>query len=130
MTAERYASCRAVPHEKPHTDRRRHSGSRSALPDPVRSRRLRTRADALPVIPDADTPGLLDGLETQFNRYETGLSLSVSFPILDRVREQIAAARAYAVSGSDTDYAAALAVLREALNDLDRLERFSVRNIM
>lgn len=91
---------------------------------------LRTRADALPVIPDADTPGLLDGLETQFNRYETGLSLSVSFPILDRVREQIAAARAYAVSGSDTDYAAALAVLREALNDLDRLERFSVRNIM
>ena len=91
---------------------------------------LRTRADALPAIPDAGTPGLLDGLEAQFNRYETGLSLSVSFPILDRVREQIAAARAYAVSGSDTDYAAALAVLREALNDLDRLERFSVRNIM
>ncbi len=91
---------------------------------------LRTRADALPAIPDADTPGLLDGLGAQFNRYETGLSLSVSFPILDRVREQIAAARAYAVSGSDTDYAAALAVLREALNDLDRLERFSVRNIM
>ena len=115
MTAERYASCRAVPHEEPHTDRRRRSG---------------TRADALPAIPDADTPGLLDGLEAQFNRYETGLSLSVSFPILDRVREQIAAARAYAVSGSDTDYAAALAVLREALNDLDRLERFSVRNIM
>ncbi len=91
---------------------------------------LTARADALPAVPDTDTARLLDTLATLFARYESGLSLSVSFPVLDRVREQIAAVRAYAAAGSSADYAAALAVLREALRDLDRLERFPARNVL
>ena len=57
-------------------------------------------------------------------------SLSVSFPVQDRVREHFAAVRAYGAAGSSADYAAALAVLREALRDLDRLERFPARNVL
>ena len=91
---------------------------------------LRERVESLPAIPDADVLDKLDELANLFDSHETGLSLSVSFPILDRVREQIATARAYAAMGSEADYTAALAVLNDVIRDLDRLERFSARNIM
>lgn len=91
---------------------------------------MRERVESLPAVPDAGVPGELDELSALFDRREIGLSLSVSFPILDRVREQIAAARAYAITGSEADYTAAIAVLKDVIRDLDRLERFSARNIM
>lgn len=91
---------------------------------------LRDKVESLPSIPDAYVPGQLDELSDLFSSHETGLSLSVSFPILDRVREQIVTARAYAVMGKEADYTAALAVLKDVIRDLDRLERFSARNIM
>lgn len=86
-------------------------------------------ADALPPTPDGTVAGRLEKLARAFERRETALSVSVSFPLLDRVREQITTARAYAEADSAAEYTAAVALLREALQDMARLEHFSARNI-
>lgn len=86
-------------------------------------------ADALPPTPDGTTTDRLDELAQVFERRETALSVSVSFPLLDRVREQITAVRAYAEAGSTAEYTAAVALLRDAVRDMARLEHVSARNI-
>lgn len=86
-------------------------------------------ADALPPTPDGTVAGRLEELARAFARRETALSVSVSFPLLDRVKEQITTARAYAEADSAAEYTAAVALLREALQDMARLEHFSARNI-
>lgn len=86
-------------------------------------------ADALPPIPDGTVADRLEELARAFERRETALSVSVSFPLLDRVREQITTVRAYAEADSAAEYTAAVALLREALRDMARLEHFSARNI-
>lgn len=86
-------------------------------------------ADALPPTPDGTVSDRLDELAQVFERRETALSVSVSFPLLDRVREQITAVRAYAEAGSVAEYTAAVALLRDAIRDMARLEHISARNI-
>lgn len=91
--------------------------------------RLEVLAEALPASPGADAVAALDDLTAAFSRVEAGLSLTVSFPLLDRVREQLSAARAYALSGSYIEYSATRAVLLDAIRDLGRLEQWSVKTI-
>lgn len=91
--------------------------------------RLEALAAALPDSPGADAVAALDELAAAFSRVEVGLSLSVSFPLLDRVREQLSAARAYALSGSYMEYSATCSVLLDAIRDLGRLEQWSVKTI-
>lgn len=85
--------------------------------------RLSGLAEALPAEPGEEAAARLTELEAAFARRATGLSLTVSFPLLDRVREQLSAARSYALSGSRAEYAAACVLLRDAIRDLARLER-------
>lgn len=86
-------------------------------------------ADALPSTPDGTVAGRLEELARAFARRETALSVSVSFPLLDRVKEQITTVRAYAEADSAAEYTAAVALLREALQDMARPEHFSARNV-
>ena len=50
------------------------------------------------------------------------VSLSVSFPVFDRVSEQVALLHAAAVCGDLYGYRAAIALLYDAVDDMRRLE--------
>lgn len=82
---------------------------------------IKTRLDALPDITDpaCETAAALIGYwETQVGR----VSLSVRFPIFDRITEQTALLHAAAVCGDLYGYRAALTLLYDAVDDLRRLE--------
>lgn len=90
---------------------------------------LKRQVAALPDVPGEGVEQQLDELEDTFGSMETGLSMSIRYALLDRVREQLASVRAYAAGNNRDEYATAVAGLWEAVRDLDRLERFSARNI-
>ncbi len=87
-------------------------------------------AASLPDAPEPQAADILDGLRERLETHESGLSLSVSFLLLDRVRELIDSEAAYNRTGDIANYAATRAMLLDALGDLKRLERVSVQNIM
>lgn len=92
---------------------------------------LRDMADALPETPGAEAADAVSLLIDRLDREETLLGLSVSFTLIDRVRELAVSLRAYAQDGSDAAaYASAREMLRAAVDDLDRLEYVRLRNIM
>lgn len=89
---------------------------------------MRDLADALPEAPDAETAAAVGRLIGRLDREKTLLGLSVSFPLIDRVRELAVSLQAYAADGGDTaDYLAARGMLCGALDDLDRLEYLRLR---
>lgn len=58
------------------------------------------------------------------------VSLSVSFPIADRISEHTAVLFACASCGDRFGYFSALELLRDAVEDMRRLEQFSIRNLL
>lgn len=92
---------------------------------------LRDMADALSLLPDEGAADAVGRMLDRLDREETLLGLSVSFTLIDRVRETAVSVRAYALDGQDAGaYLAARAALREIVDDLDRLEYVRLRNIM
>ena len=93
------------------------------------SEQLLSRIDALPPPDDATCNArvaeLLDYWETHINT----VSLSVSYLISDRVSEQALTLLASVSSGNRDGYFIALALLRDAVDDMRRLERFSIGNL-
>ncbi len=83
---------------------------------------IEARLDALPDIGEAgceeQTAALLRDWETQVG----WVSLSVSFPVFDRISEQASLLHAAAVCGDRFGYRAAIALLYDAADDMRRLE--------
>ena len=83
---------------------------------------IEARLDALPDLPDpaceAATAALLSAWENEVG----WVSLSVSFPVFDRVTEQASLLHAAAVCGDLYGYRAAIALLYDAVDDMRRLE--------
>lgn len=83
---------------------------------------IETRLDALPDIGSAEceeqSAALLRAWESQVG----WVSLSVSFPVFDRVSEQVSLLHAAAVCGDVYGYRAAVALLYDAADDMRRLE--------
>lgn len=83
---------------------------------------IEARLDALPDVTSPacqeETAALLRAWEAEVGR----VSLSVSFPVFDRVTEQAALLHAAAVSGDLYGYRAAIALLYDAVDDMRRLE--------
>lgn len=83
---------------------------------------IETRLDALP---DLGEPGCEDqtaGIVQAWEKEVGWVSLSVSFPVFDRVSEQVALLHAAAVCGDLYGYRAAIALLYDAVDDMRRLE--------
>ena len=91
---------------------------------------MKRMANDLPPSPDSGTEAQLDSILRLLDSHEAGLGLSVSFPIIDRVRELTDSARAYAQAGDKAGYASSRAMLIDAISDLNRLEKVTVKNIM
>ena len=91
---------------------------------------MKRMANDLPLSPDSGTEAQLDSILRLLDSHEAGLGLSVSFPLIDRVRELTDSARAYAQAGDKAGYASSRAMLIDAISDLNRLEKVTVKNIM
>ncbi len=92
---------------------------------------LLDKLDALPDAPDAEqTPNAVQEIIDYLERHTTGLCLSLNYALPDRVGEQLAALKSYARLGDTLQYAATLAVLRDACRDLARAERFDIKSIL
>lgn len=77
-------------------------------------------------LPDIGTPGCAEGVRdlTDFWQERVGfVLLSVSYPIADRITEQAATLLACAECGDVYGYRTALAMLYDAVEDMQRLER-------
>lgn len=85
---------------------------------------MEARLDQLPSIDDptctAEAQALLEAWERQVGR----VSLSVSFPVFDRVSEQAALLYAAALAKDPYGYRAATVLLYDALEDMRRLETY------
>jgi len=93
------------------------------------SDQLLAEIDAIPT-PDqpdciARTAALVDAWEEEMNT----VSLSVSYTITDRISEHAATLHACASCGDRYGFYTSLALLRDAVGDMRRLERFSIGNL-
>lgn len=91
---------------------------------------LYARLDQLPDWDSADCPALAREIVEAWERQSPWIELSVSYAVADRVSEQAAALSAAATAGDAFGFRTALALLRDALGDMQRLERFSFGNIL
>ncbi|MCQ2430180.1 MAG: DUF4363 family protein [Clostridia bacterium] len=91
---------------------------------------IRCMAEALPEQPSPEAAEAASRLTDELERHEAVMSLSVSYTLTDRVRELTASLRAHALSGDAAGYRSDKAMLLAAIDDLDRLERLDIRNLM
>lgn len=83
---------------------------------------IETRLDALPDIGESGCEEQTASLLRAWEKEVGWVSLSVSFPVFDRISEQIALLHAAAVCGDLYGYRAAIALLYDATDDMRRLE--------
>ena len=86
---------------------------------------------ALPAIPDpATTPAEVDAIRAHLESKEDFLGISVSFTVIDKAAEALRSLEASAAVGDTEQYRATLATLADMLEDIGRLERLSLKNIL
>ena len=83
---------------------------------------------ALPDVDDKAAPAKVAELMRYWEARASIIGLSVSFPTIDRINEQIAILIAYAESKDSCGYQITLALLSDAISDMRRLETFSIGN--
>ena len=92
---------------------------------------LTEELDALPEIPDSEsTPAKVIVLREVLESKEALLGLSVSYEVTDRATEALRSLEASARSGDVYQYQATLEILRDLIEDIGRLEKLSVRNLL
>lgn len=87
---------------------------------------------ALDTIPDIGDPRCLDAAQELLRDWEERVDwvgLSVSYPIVDRVSEQTVTLVACAECGDLYGFRTAMALLRDAVSDMRRLEKISLGNL-
>ena len=90
---------------------------------------LCAKIEALPDISDPACTDAVAEIADYWERRVDYAGLSVSYVITDRVSEQAATLVACAECGDLYGFRTALALLRDAVGDLRRLESFSIGNI-
>ena len=91
---------------------------------------LLTRIDALPSVDSDDCLPRVKELADYWEERTELVSLSVCYPSIDRVSEQIALTIACVECQDVYSYCSAVALLRDTVTDLRRLERFAVGNLL
>lgn len=91
---------------------------------------LSSELSALPADPSPDLVDRVSALRDGWDARVGIVGLSVGYTVLDRVGEQLALLVAACRSGDVLGYRQAIALLSDALDDLVRLERFSVENLL
>ena len=83
---------------------------------------------ALPDVDDKAAPAKVAELMRYWEARASIIGLSVSFPTIDRINEQIAILIAYAESKDPCGYQITRVLLSDAISDMRRLETFSIGN--
>jgi len=86
--------------------------------------------DAVPDIDDAGCNTACVRLCEEWKKHTDRVGLSVCFNVLDRVSEQADLLSVSAACGDRYGFEAARTMLRDALEDMRRLERFSIGNLL
>ena len=86
---------------------------------------------ALPSVPDpVTTPSQVASLRAHLESKEALLGISVSYTVIDKATEALRSLEASAAIGDTEQYRATLATLADMLEDIGRLERLSLKNIL
>lgn len=91
-----------------------------------------TVLDMLSRLPDGPSEaavGIAEEILSYLQDKETLLSLSVPYQTLDRSIELAGSLREYASMGSHFEYTATKALLTDAIKDMGRLEKVSLKNV-
>ena len=91
---------------------------------------LSEMTDALPSLPDGDTPAAVQAVGNYLDRHISLLSLSINYTLLARAGETVAVLKSYAEASDAVQYAATMETLRQICRDLARAERFHVKNLL
>lgn len=91
---------------------------------------MERRLDELPDVSSPDCAGFAEDLRRQWETHDDWVGLTVSYTITDRVSEQAAVLSACAECGDLYGFRTARALLRDAVGDMRRLERFHVGNLL
>ena len=91
--------------------------------------RLEGALDAMPDVGSADCVEATRAFLSEWEDSVDVIGLSVSYPIVDRVSEQAITLVACAECGDLYGFRTALALLRDAVGDMRRLEQFSLENL-
>ena len=86
--------------------------------------------DAIPEIDDAACGQQIDALIEYWENESDTVSLSVSYTVTDRMSEHAAVLSAAAACGDRYGFYTALVLVRDAIGDLRRFERFSIGNLL
>lgn len=86
--------------------------------------------DALPDAEDEASPTAAREIVDFWEARADYVALSVSYNVTDRVSEQAVTLAACAACGDRHGYRTALALLRDAVGDMRRLEQFSIENLL
>ena len=92
--------------------------------------RLNAMLDAMPDSDDADSAQAAAAGREYWESNAPYVGLSVGYTVTDRVSEQTAVLAACAACGDFYGYRSALALLRDAIGDMRRLEQFSIENLL
>ena len=77
-----------------------------------------------------ETAAAVAAVRENFEKHLTLLSVTVAYPVLDRVTESLRILETHAQTGDSSEYAATLTLLRELVEEIARLEKLSVENIL
>jgi len=88
------------------------------------------RLDAMPDVTDPNCFSATLELHRSLEREIDLISLSVGYSIVDRLCEESVTLCACAKSGDRYGFTTALALLYDAVDDMRRLEQFSMRNLL
>ena len=86
--------------------------------------------DAIPDIGSDACVAACESLRNEWKKHTDTVGLSVCFPILDRVTEQTELLLVCASAGDRFGFESARALLRDALEDMRRLECLSIGNLL
>ena len=79
---------------------------------------------------DNETADAVAAVRENFEKHLPLLSVTVAYPVLDRVTESLRILETHAQTGDSSEYAATLTLLRELVEEIARLEKLSVENIL
>lgn len=91
---------------------------------------LNRMTEELPDLGEENCTTDAEALRDYWERNAPYIGLSVGYPVADRISEQAAVLSACAACGDFYGYRSALALLRDAIGDVRRLERFSIENLL
>ena len=92
---------------------------------------LLSMIEALPSVPRMDqTPSEIAVIREKLQKHEPFLGITVNYSTLDRASEALISLEANARTGDDLQYATTLALLRDLLSEIARMEKITVENIL